>query len=72
MRLDRFGAIEVGGGQKIEGWRDDEASGSAMTKAAAVQQGRQRPHNNKCRTGGGAMTKAKPAALWRDGIRRRR
>ncbi len=59
--------IEVGGVKKniyiyIERRRDNEASGSAMTKAAAARQGRQRWRNDKCRTGGGAMTKAKPAA----------
>ena len=54
--------IEVGGGQKIELRRDDEASGSAMTKAAAARQGRQWRHNDKCRTGGDAMTKEKLAA----------
>jgi hypothetical protein len=65
-----LGAIEVGGlKKKIERRRDNEASGSAMTKAAAVRQGRQRWRNDKCRTGVGAMTKAKLAA--RQGMKRR-
>jgi len=58
---------------------DNEASGSAMTSAAVARQGRQRRRDDKCRTGGSAMTmgsgsvmtKAEPAARqgrerWRD------